>query len=387
MLIGFLQAVRAADIPASVPEWLDLLALLEQDFAFADLDAFYALSRTCLVKDEKYFDRFDRAFDAYFTGLHDGLGEKVSVPDDWFADLWFRQKQQQCDNPDFDEFRQLLEQFHQRLQEQDAPHHCGPKWIGTGGTSAFGHSGEHEQGLKLADAPGQGQATKLWQQRQFKNLDDRQALEFRSLQMALRRLRRLTRSARDMELDLPGTIKETARQRGLLDLQWQPQRQNSIKLLLLIDVGGSMWSYVKSSEQLFAAARREFKSLKHFYFHNFFYDHLWVDNDRRLQQRESLAAVIQEYAPEYRVMIIGDATMGISEIIHKGGCIEFWNEEPGQVWFERLTHAFPKLAWLNPRPQPQWEFSSSLALINQLVQGRMYPLSKQGIDQAVKALL
>ncbi|GJD62866.1 vWA domain-containing protein [Methylobacterium frigidaeris] len=390
MLLTFFTELRAAKVPVSLREYLTLLEALDRDLADQRVEDFYYLSRTALVKDERNLDKFDRVFGRVFKGVVT-VGEAVepqAIPEEWLRKLAEKylteEERAQIQALGWD---RLFETLKERLAEQKGRHQGGSKWIGTGGTSPFGAYGYNPEGIRIGqDGNRNFRAVKVWDQRTFKDLDDSAELGSRTIRLALRRLRRFARTGAADELDLDGTIRETARH-GMLDLRLRPERRNAVKVLLFLDVGGSMDWHVELAEQLFSAARSEFKHFEHFYFHNCLYEKVWKDNRRRHTEATPLLDVIRTYPSDYRVVFVGDAAMSPYEIAMAGGSVEHWNEESGRVWLERVLAHFPKVAWLNPVPQAQWGYSQSNAMIRQIVSDRMYPLTLDGIDQATRALL
>ncbi|MGD9584303.1 MAG: VWA domain-containing protein [Lysobacterales bacterium] len=389
MLIAFLLALRSAGLKTSLTEWLALLEALKAGFAQASIAEFYALARTCLVKDESQYDRFDRAFKSYFDGVEaisrEAFGE---IPEDWLraqAERLFsaeeRARIQALGGLD-----ELLRQFAERMREQDAPHHGGSRFIGSGGTSPFGHSGYHPEGIRVGGASRNRRAVKVWEQRAFANLDDNVELGTRNLKLALRQLRRFSRLGADQVFDLDATIDSTARNAGWLDLRYQRERRNAVKVLLLIDNGGSMDEHVRQCEELFSAAKSEFKHLEHYYFHNFIYERLWKDNARRFSETTATFDLLHTYPADYRLIIVGDASMAPYEISHAGGSVEHWNEEPGAVWLKRLLAQWSRAVWLNPVPEAQWGYSSSIGMTRELLGERMFPLTLAGLGRAIERL-
>ncbi len=389
MLIAFLLALRSAGLKTSLTEWLALLEAMKAGFAQASIAEFYALARTCLVKDESQYDRFDRAFASYFEGVEaisrEAFGE---IPEDWLraqAERLFsaeeRARIQALGGLD-----ELLRQFAERLREQDAPHHGGSRFIGSGGTSPFGHSGYHPEGIRVGGASRNRRAVKVWEQRAFANLDDNVELGTRNLKLALRQLRRFTRFGAEEVFDLADTIDSTARNAGWLDLRYRRERRNAVKVLLLIDNGGSMDEHVRQCEELFSAARSEFKHLEHYYFHNFIYERLWKDNARRFSEASATFDLLHTYPADYRLIIVGDASMAPYEISHAGGSVEHWNEEPGAVWLQRLLAQWSRAVWLNPVPEAQWGYSSSIGMTRELLGDRMFPLTLAGLGRAIERL-
>ncbi|WP_207177787.1 vWA domain-containing protein [Methylobacterium indicum] len=390
MLLSFFTELRAAKVPVSLREYLTLLEALDRDLADQRVEDFYYLARTALVKDERNLDKFDRVFGRVFKGVVT-VGEAVepqAIPEEWLRKLAEKylteEERAQLQALGWDK---LFETLKQRLAEQKERHQGGSKWIGTGGTSPFGAYGYNPEGIRIGqDGNRNFRAVKVWDQRTFKDLDDSAELGARTIRLALRRLRRFARTGAADELDLDGTIRETARH-GMLDLRLRPERRNAVKVLLFLDVGGSMDWHVELAEQLFSAARSEFKHFEHFYFHNCLYETVWKENRRRHTEGTPLLDVIRTYPSDYRVVFVGDAAMSPYEIAMAGGSVEHWNEEAGQVWLNRVLDHFPKVAWLNPVPQAQWGYTQSNAMIRQIFSGRMYPLTLEGIDQATRALL
>ncbi|NBW78529.1 MAG: VWA domain-containing protein [Betaproteobacteria bacterium] len=392
MLLDFFYTLRAAQLPVSVKEYLVLLEALQaglvgpQGGACA-VDDFYFLSRTTLVKDEKHFDKFDRAFGAYFKGVELVADFTQEVPLDWLRkalerDLTPEQKAA-IQKMGWDELMQTLKK---RFEEQKERHEGGNKWIGTGGTSPFGHSGYNPQGIRIGGQGGHKSAVKVWEQRAYKDYDDTQELGTRNIKVALRRLRRFAREGNELELDLDHTIRSTAANAGYLDIKMVPERHNHVKVLLLMDVGGTMDEHVGRVEELFSATKSEFKHLELYYFHNCVYDFMWKHNRRRHAEKFATWDIIRKYNKDYKLILVGDATMSPYEIIQPGGSVEYHNEEPGAEWLQRLTHAFPNFAWINPEPTGVWPYRQSISIIQQLMSQRMYPLSLQGLEAAMRQL-
>jgi uncharacterized protein with von Willebrand factor type A (vWA) domain len=390
MLLRFFTDLRAGGVPVTLPEFLSLLDALEARLAAMSPEDFYYLARLSLVKDERHFDRFDRVFAEHFAGA-EKVFEKIvaDLPSDWLRQLTERllteeEKRRLASLGGWDE---LLKALRQRLAEQKDRHEGGSKWIGTGGTSPFGNAGYNPQGIRMGQARGRhGRAVKVWDARDYRNLDDAVELNTRNLKMALRRLRRFAREGAPDELDIDGTIDATARNAGLLDLKLVPERRNAAKLLLLLDVGGSMDPYVKVCEELFSAARAEFKHLEYFYFHNFPYERVWRDNRRRFSLNCATMDLLRRFNPDYRVVFVGDATMSPYEIEQPGGSVEHWNEESGRVWMQRIEAHFPRLVWLNPEPEDRWQWTPSIGITRELTGGRMFPLTLDGLDRAMREL-
>ncbi|WP_339340080.1 VWA domain-containing protein [uncultured Oceanicoccus sp.] len=389
MLISFFQLLKRAGIPVSVKELLDLILALKSHLAFADMDAFYYLSRTLLIKDEKYFDRFDRCFSAYFRDMEsiEDILEAL-IPDDWLRQEFIRQlSQEEKDKIEsLGGLDKLIEEFKKRLEEQEGKHQGGNKWIGTGGTSPFGHGGYNPEGVRIGGESRHKKAVKVWEKRQFKNLDDSVELGTRNIKVALRRLRKFARTGAEDELDMDDTIRSTANNAGLLDLKMIPERHNAVKVLLFFDVGGSMDPYVKVCEEMFSAARSEFKHMEYFYFHNFIYESVWDNNNRRHNERIDLFDILHKYSSDYKVVFIGDASMSPYEILQPGGSVEHWNEEAGDVWMRRLKETYERVIWINPTPEQQWNYTYSIDLASQLVDGHMYPLTIKGLEEGMSYL-
>jgi uncharacterized protein with von Willebrand factor type A (vWA) domain len=390
MLVRFFTDLRAGGIPVTLPEFLTLLEGLEARLAALSAEEFYYVARLSLVKDERHFDRFDRVFAEHFTGA-EKLFEKLvaELPEEWLQKLSERlmSEEEKRRVASLGGWQQLLQTLRQRLQEQRSRHEGGSKWIGTGGTSPFGNGGFNPEGVRIGQSTArQGRAVKVWEAREYRNLDATRELGTRTLKMALRRLRRFAREGAEQELDLDGTIRSTARNGGMLDLRMRPERRNAVKLLLLLDVGGSMDPHVQACEELFTAVRAEFRHLEHFYFHNFPYERLWKDNRRRLSESTDTWKVLRTFNADYRVVLVGDASMSPYEIEQPGGSVEHWNEEAGRVWMQRIASHFPRLVWLNPEAEDRWKWTASIGITRQLVSERMYPLTLDGIDRAMGEL-
>lgn len=388
MLVDFFLHLKARQLPVSTNELLALLEALEARLVSASLDDFYLLARAILVKDEAHYDRFDRAFGEYFKGVESLPGFEALVPEEWL-ELAARRHLSEEDRLKLQKlgYEKLFEQFKQRLAEQKERHAGGSKWIGTAGTSPYGHGGYHPEGIRLGgDSVGNRTAIKVWEQRDFRNLDDTVELGVRNIKVALRRLRRFARQGAATELDLDGTIAGTARNGGWLDLQLRPERHNAVKVLLFLDIGGSMDDHIQACEELFSAARSEFKHLEHFYFHNCVYEGVWKDNRRRHDQRLSTWDVIHTYGPDYKLVLVGDASMSPYEVARPGGSVEHWNEEAGAVWLQRLLDNWSRAVWLNPLPEDHWTCAPSIRMIRELLGERMFPLSPEGLERAMRSL-
>lgn len=391
MLIRFFLMLREARVPVSLTEFLSLLEALKSQVAGYSVDGFYFLARTVLVKDERHYDRFDRVFAEHFKGIERAFEAlaAATVPADWLrreAELLLS-PEERARVEALGGLEALMQALKERLAEQRERHQGGAKWVGTAGRSPFGAFGYNPEGVRIGqDGSRNRRAIKVWEQREFRNLDDSVEIGTRNVKLALRRLRRFAREGAAQELDLGGTIDATARNAGWLDLKLVPERHNAVKVLLFLDVGGSMDDHVRVCEELFTAARSEFKHLEQYYFHNFVYESVWKDNRRRHAQRIPTLEVIRTYGPDYRLVFVGDATMGPYEISQSGGSIEHWNDEPGSTWLGRLRRAYPKHAWLNPEPEDRWGYVPSIGVTRELLEGRMFPLTLGGIDRATRAL-
>jgi uncharacterized protein with von Willebrand factor type A (vWA) domain len=390
MLLPFFTALRDARVPVSMKEWLHLMEAMDKDVAGRKVDDFYHLSRAVLVKDEKHYDRFDQVFGKVFAGIETiGAGDEPSldVPEDWLKLLneKFLTDEEKAEIEALGGFDKLMETLKQRLEEQKGRHEGGNKWVGTGGTSPFGHGGYNPEGVRVGGPGKQGRAVKVWEKREYRNLDDQVELGTRNIKVALRRLRRFARQGAPDELDMDATIDGTARQ-GWLDIHMRAERRNTIKVLLFLDIGGSMDAHVKMCEELFSAARTEFKHLEFFYFHNCLYEGVWKDNRRRHTAKIPTWEVLNKYPADWRAIFVGDATMSPYEVTMPGGSVEHWNEEAGAVWMKRATQQWDKVAWLNPSPERYWNYSASVGMVRELVDERMYPLTLEGLERAMRAL-
>ena len=390
MLIRFFHMLRAAGVPVSVTEFLALLEALEARIVGLSAEDFYWLARTVLVKDERYYDRFDGVFAAHFRGAEQSLEQLLAnIPEEWLARnaALFLSDEEKARIEALGGWDKLMQTLRDRLAEQKRRHSGGSKWIGTGGTSPFGADGYNPEGIRIGQPGSRNRrAVKVWERREFANFDDSVELGTRNIKVALRRLRRFARQGAADQFDLEGTIDHTARNAGILDIRMVPERHNAVKVLLFLDVGGSMDDHVRACEELFSAARSEFKHLEHYYFHNFVYESVWRDNRRRHAARVPTAEVMRTYGPDYKLILVGDATMSPYEILHPGGSIEHWNEEPGEAWLRRLLASYPRHAWLNPQPEDRWEWTPSLNMTRNLLEGRMYALTIDGLDQAMRSL-
>jgi uncharacterized protein with von Willebrand factor type A (vWA) domain len=390
MLFDFFLTLRAAGLKPGMGEFLTLLEALQKHVVMYSLDEFYLLGRTVLVKDETQFDRYDRAFAAYFKGVENAFaGLNALIPEEWLRLEAERllSDEEKAQIQALGGLDKLLETLRKRLEEQQERHQGGSKWIGTGGTSPFGHGGFNPEGIRIGGSGGNKRAVKVWEKREYRNLDDAVELGTRNIKLALRKLRRFAREGAPEVLDLDGTIERTARNAGWLDLKMVPERHNAVKVLLFLDVGGSMDPHIRVCEELFSACKTEFKHLEYYYFHNFVYESVWKDNRRRHGERIPLFDVMHRFTPDYKLIFVGDATMSPYEILHPGGSVEHWNEEAGAVWFKRLIDTYPRSIWLNPEPEDRWQHTPSiLATLQLLGADRMFPLSVQGLEQGIRRL-
>lgn len=393
MFLKFFLKLREAQVPVSLREYLVLLEGLEKEVADRRIEDFYYLARCCLVKDERHFDKFDRVFAASFKGL-ETLGqaeaqaaETAEIPAEWLRKLAEKflseEEKAQLQALGWD---RLMDTLRQRLAEQKERHSGGNKWIGTGGTSPFGAYGYHPEGIRIGQAENRNfRAVKVWDKREFRDLDGTVELGIRSMKLVLRRLRKLARTGAAEELDLDDTIRASASQ-GFLDVRLRPERRNAAKVLLFFDIGGSMDAHVAAMEELFSAARSEFKHMDYFYFHNCLYEAVWKSNQRRREDQIATFDVLNKYAADYKIIVVGDAAMSPYEIVMAGGAVEHHNPEPGQVWLKRLTETYPHVVWLNPTPRAHWRYTQSIGLIERLMSGRMFPLTLDGLDGAMREL-
>ena len=391
MLIDFFYTLRSAKLPVSVKEFLVLLEAMQAGVVgpeAGNLDDFYYLARTSLVKDEKHYDKFDRAFAAYFKGVELLTDFSKDVPLEWLRKTLelelSPEDKAKIDKMGWDE---LMETLKKRFEEQKERHEGGSKWIGTGGTSPFGAKGYNPQGIRIGQEKSRNKsAVKVWDQRAYKDYDDSQELGTRNIKVALRRLRKFAREGSEDELDLDDTIKSTAANAGFLDIKMVPERHNNVKVLLLMDVGGTMDEHIARVEELFSAAKTEFKHLEFYYFHNCVYDFMWKNNKRRFSEKFATWDIIRKYNKDYKLIFVGDATMSPYEILQPGGSVEYNNEEAGSEWIQRLTNAFPKFTWINPEPQGVWQYRQSISIMQQLVSQRMHPLTLRGLEEAMREL-
>ncbi|MDN4573732.1 VWA domain-containing protein [Pandoraea cepalis] len=389
MLIDFFYTLRAAKLPVSVKEYLTLLEALQRQVIAPSLDEFYYLARLSLIKDEKHYDKFDQAFGAYFKGVQQIVDASGEVPLEWLK------KRMQRELSPEDKARiqalggidKLMERLKQLFDEQKGRHEGGNKWIGTGGTSPFGNGGFNPEGIRIGgESNGNRTAVKVWDQRTYRDYDDAVELGTRNIKVALRRLRKFAREGAAEELDLDDTIRSTAANAGWLDLKLVPERHNNVKVLMLLDVGGSMDDHIARTEELFSAAKSEFKHLEFYYFHNCVYDYLWRQNRRRHNERFDTWDVLRKYPPDYKLIFVGDATMSPYEVLQAGGSVEYNNAEAGAVWLRRFIDRYPRHAWLNPEPEAIWQYRQSISVIRQLFAGRMYPITLAGLESAMRAL-
>jgi hypothetical protein len=388
MLIDFFLHLKGKKLPVSTREFLTLLEALKERVAGNSIDDFYFLARTCLVKDETHYDKFDQAFGEYFKGVTQIPGLEADIPEEWLKMMMKKhltpEEKAKLEKLGWDK---LMEEFKKRLAEQKERHAGGSKWIGTGGTSPFGHGGYHPEGIRIGgESAGNRTAIKVWENREYRNLDDTVELGTRNIKIALRRLRRFAREGAEDELDMDGTIAGTARNAGWLDIKMRPERHNKVKVLLFLDIGGSMDDHIKVCEELFSAAKSEFKHLEYFYFHNCIYDYVWKDNRRRHGERFPLWDVMHKYGEDYKVVVVGDATMSPYEILQPGGSVEYSNEEAGAVWLQRMLDTWPRAVWLNPEPERLWDYRHSIELIRTIFNSRMFPLTLAGLERAMREL-
>ncbi|HUL95344.1 MAG TPA: VWA domain-containing protein [Usitatibacter sp.] len=389
MLLDFFFSVRKAGVPASIKEFLTLLEALDRGVIYGSVDDFYTLSRLALVKDEAYFDRFDLAFAAYFKGAQSIPDAIVTeIPGEWLKKLaqrWLTEEEKKKVEA-LGGWEKLMETLRQRLAEQKARHQGGSKWIGTAGTSPYGAYGYNPEGVRIGQEGGRNRsAVKVWDKREFRDYDADRELGIRNIKMALRRLRRFAREGAPEVLDLDGTIRSTARNAGWLDLRMVAVPHNAVKVLLFLDVGGSMDDHVLAVDELFSAARSEFKNLEHFYFHNCVYESVWKDNRRR-HERIPTVELMRKYGHDYKLVVVGDASMSPYELEEPGGSVEHWNDEAGRVWLQRMLRAWPRAVWLNPVPESHWTWTTSILNVTHIMEGRMYPVTIAGLERAMKSL-
>lgn len=387
MLIDFFFTLKDAKIPVSIKEFLILLEALQKDVIGTSLDDFYFLSRITLVKDEAHFDKFDKAFGLYFKGIDAIFEKNADIPLDWLLKRMEREltdeQKQQLEKFGYDK---LMDRLKQLLDEQKERHEGGNKWIGTGGTSPFGNGGQNPEGIRIGGTGGNRTAVKVWEARAYRDYDTERELGTRNIKVALRRLRKFARQGAEEELALDDTIRATANNAGYLDIKMQPERKNKIKVLMLLDVGGTMDDHIARTEELFSASKSEFKNMEFFYFHNCVYDYLWKNNRRRHAERFPTWDILRKYPPDTKLIFVGDATMSPYEILQPGGSVEYDNEEAGAAWLQRFTSAFPKFIWLNPEPEGLWQYRQSIAVVRQLMSDRMFPVTIDGLERGMRLL-
>ncbi|MBX6369349.1 MAG: VWA domain-containing protein [Rhodospirillales bacterium] len=389
MFTSFFLELREAKVPVSLREYLTLMEAMKEGLARYSVEDFYYLARTTLVKDERHLDKFDRVFGHVFKGLETPPGEAAAIPEEWLRKLAEKHltEEEKAQIEALGGWEKLMETLRQRLAEQKERHQGGSKWIGTAGTSPFGAWGYNPEGVRIGqDRNRNFRAVKVWDQREFRNLDDGVELGTRNFRVALRRLRRFAREGAAEELDLDDTVRSTARNAGWLDLKLVPEKHNAVKVLLFLDIGGSMDGHIRLCEELFSAARAEFKHLEHYYFHNCPYEALWKDARRRRVDSTPTMQVLHTYDASYKAIFVGDASMSPYELMQPGGSVEHWNEEPGHVWLSRILAVYPKAVWLNPVPERYWNGTGSIRMVRELMEGRMFPLTLEGLENAIRRL-
>ena len=389
MLIEFFYALKKSKIPVSINEFLTLLEALKQNVISPSIDEFYYLARMILVKDERFYDRFDHVFGSYFNGIESIIDLNPDIPLEWLEEKLKRELTPEEKNAlkKYGSPEELLKKFKEIFDQQKDRHEGGSKWVGTGGSSAFGNNGYHPEGIRIGGkSAGNRTAIKVWDERNFADYDDSVELGTRNIKIALRRLRRFAREGQQTELDLDSTISATAVNAGYLDIKMRPERHNQVKVLLLMDVGGSMDDHIARVEELFSAASSEFKLLEHYYFHNCLYDYVWKNNRRRNIEKIPTLDVLRKYSSDYKLIFVGDATMSPYEILAVGGSVEYSNNEPGAVWINRMLDHFTHSAWLNPEPEGVWQYRQSISIIKDLMKSKMYPVNMQGLEKAMREL-
>ena len=388
MLVNFFQGLKDGGVPVTPRELLDLLAAMNKQLVFGSIDDFYNLSRAVMVKDEKYYDRFDRAFGLHFRDL-EGVDDVIEalIPDDWLRSEFVKQlsEEDKAKIESLGGLEKLIDEFKKRLEEQEKRHEGGNKWVGTGGTSPFGNDGFHPEGIRVGGQGKNKKAVKVWDRRDFKNLDDSVELGTRNIKVALKRLRRWARDGASEEFDLDGTVNATANA-GYLDVKTRPERRNAVKVLLFFDVGGSMDAHIKVVEELFSAAKSEFKQLEHFYFHNCLYESVWRDNARRWDDKIPTAEILRTYGPDYKCIFVGDASMSPYEIAYIGGANEYWNDEAGHTWLNRARAQWANHLWINPVPEAYWNYTQSIGMIREIFENQMVPMTPEGLTRGMKLL-
>ncbi len=389
MLIDFFFTLKAAKVPVSIKEYLMLIEGLERQVIEPSIDEFYYLARTILVKDEQHFDKFDKAFGAYFKGIESVFEARADIPAEWLLKKLEREltAEEKAQVEKLGGWDALMQRLKDLLKEQKERHEGGSRWIGTGGTSPYGNGGYHPEGIRIGGpSAGNRTAVKVWEARAYRDYDDNVELGTRNIKIALRRLRRFAREGAELELDLPDTIGATARNAGWLDVKMVPERKNNVKVLMLLDVGGTMDDHIQRTEELFSAAKAEFKHMEFYYFHNCVYDFLWKNNRRRHAERIATWDLLRKYTPDYKLIFVGDATMSPYEILQAGGSVEYNNEEAGAVWLQRLIETFPKFIWLNPEPEALWQYRQSVSVIQQVMRQHMYPITIEGLERGMRTL-
>jgi uncharacterized protein with von Willebrand factor type A (vWA) domain len=387
VLIDFFFTLKDARIPVSIKEFLILLEALQKNVISPSLDEFYYLSRITLVKDEAHFDKFDKAFGLYFKGIDAVFEKNPEIPLEWLMKRMEREltPEQKAQLEKFG-YDKLMDRLKELLKEQKERHEGGNKWIGTGGTSPFGNGGTNPEGIRIGGESRNRTAVKVWEARAYRDYDDERELGTRNIKVALRRLRKFAREGAEEELALDDTIRATANNAGYLDIKMQPERKNNIKVLMLLDVGGSMDDHIARTEELFSAAKTEFKNMEFFYFHNCVYDYLWKNNRRRHAERFPTWDILRKYTPDTKLIFVGDATMSPYEILQPGGSVEYNNEEAGAEWLQRFTGTFPKFIWLNPEPEGLWQYRQSIAVVRQIMNNRMFPVTIEGLERGMRLL-
>jgi uncharacterized protein with von Willebrand factor type A (vWA) domain len=387
VLIDFFFTLKDAKIPVSIKEFLIMLEAMKKDVINPSLDDFYFLSRMTLVKDEAHYDKFDKAFGLYFKGIETIFDKNPEIPLDWLLKRMEREltPEQKAAIEKFG-YDKLMDRLKELLKEQKERHEGGNKWIGTGGTSPFGNGGQNPEGIRIGGEGGNRTAVKVWESRAYRDYDSERELGTRNIKVALRRLRKFAREGAEEELALDDTIRATANNAGYLDIKMQPERKNNIKVLMLLDVGGTMDDHITRTEELFSAAKTEFKNMEFYYFHNCIYDYIWKNNRRRHAERFPTWDILRKYTPDTKLILVGDATMSPYEILQPGGSVEYNNEEAGAVWLQRFTSTFPKYIWLNPEPEGLWQYRQSIAIIKQIMNSRMFPLTIDGLERAMRLL-